>query len=221
MSGSRVMCPRCSQETTIGMVFENVRFQDNGAGNISVRCGNCGLGFDAAPGRQVTVSTIGGRLRWAMQGARLLAEEGSQNPDKFGRLLKVLEEEKDRASSTAQIADAIEEATAGSFSAFTNWLKANEAYAQWIGLLFIIAQLLGFGSTPSAPPDVNVTVNVTPSEDELKRLVDKAVRQLEEGRKPTPLRARRAGRSPARNEACPCGSGVKFKKCCGRPGARP
>ena len=27
--------------------------------------------------------------------------------------------------------------------------------------------------------------------------------------------------SPSRNEACPCGSGAKFKRCCGAPGATP
>jgi len=34
----------------------------------------------------------------------------------------------------------------------------------------------------------------------------------ERGRKPY-----RAGRKPGRNESCICGSGEKWKKCCGKP----
>jgi preprotein translocase subunit SecA len=31
----------------------------------------------------------------------------------------------------------------------------------------------------------------------------------------------RRGRKIGRNDPCPCGSGKKYKKCCGRPGAKP
>ena len=34
---------------------------------------------------------------------------------------------------------------------------------------------------------------------------------------PRPVLRRPAGKRPARNQPCPCGSGRKFKKCCGRP----
>jgi uncharacterized protein YecA (UPF0149 family) len=31
------------------------------------------------------------------------------------------------------------------------------------------------------------------------------------------IRSIRRGKRIVRNEPCPCGSGVKFKKCCGKP----
>jgi preprotein translocase subunit SecA len=39
----------------------------------------------------------------------------------------------------------------------------------------------------------------------------------EEKPKQQPIRRQKIGR----NDPCPCGSGKKYKKCCGRPGAKP
>ena len=52
------------------------------------------------------------------------------------------------------------------------------------------------------------------------RLAAQRVGELHETERP-PEPARREGRKVGRNEPCPCGSGRKHKRCCGRPGARP
>ena len=33
-----------------------------------------------------------------------------------------------------------------------------------------------------------------------------------------PIKQARSGSAPGRNDPCPCGSGKKYKKCCGKPG---
>lgn len=35
----------------------------------------------------------------------------------------------------------------------------------------------------------------------------------------TPVEQAKAEHTVERNDPCPCGSGLKYKKCCGRPGA--
>lgn len=36
---------------------------------------------------------------------------------------------------------------------------------------------------------------------------------------PTPIEPIQANGQPERNDPCPCGSGKKYKKCCGKAGA--
>ncbi len=52
------------------------------------------------------------------------------------------------------------------------------------------------------------------------RLVYSRGEEAEEKKKPKQQPIRK-GRKIGRNDPCPCGSGKKYKKCCGRPGAKP
>ena len=40
----------------------------------------------------------------------------------------------------------------------------------------------------------------------------------DEGPLPPPVEPIRADTQPKRNDPCPCGSGKKYKQCCGKPG---
>ncbi len=67
-------------------------------------------------------------------------------------------------------------------------------------------------------------------EEEVERMEEERRRQRlrlvysrgEEGQEDKPKQQPvRRGRKIGRNDPCPCGSGKKYKKCCGRPGAKP
>ncbi len=70
---------------------------------------------------------------------------------------------------------------------------------------------------------VNLLLRIRPlKESEIERLEEQRRRQQEEinyshgGEENKPKTVRRKGKKVGRNDPCPCGSGKKYKKCCGR-----
>lgn len=221
-----VTCTRCGRDSAIGGTFENVTFVGTRM-NVAVTCPHCGGLFDAAAGGDGTFSTVGGRLRRVATGVRLLADESRQHPDSVPSLVRVLRTQQG-VTSTADLASAIDAATENDFASVTAWLRENEWLAGWVGgisglatfLLTLLMMLTGSGSA-GAPSTQSQTVNVTVtnglSDADLERIIGEVLRQSQPQVQPAPS-TRRAGRSPARNLPCDCGSGLKYKKCCGQPG---
>ncbi|MFQ5585475.1 MAG: SEC-C metal-binding domain-containing protein [Thermodesulfobacteriota bacterium] len=55
-----------------------------------------------------------------------------------------------------------------------------------------------------------------PTEDEIQKMIDQSIKQaIEESKSPKVLQPYKEKPKPGRNTPCPCGSGKKYKKCCG------
>jgi len=90
--------------------------------------------------------------------------------------------------------------------------------AQWLGLEIVQTQAGG-------PEDETGTVEFTARyRQKAKRMDHREVAEFKkndgrwffvDGRAPTPEQAIRPGPKVGRNDPCPCGSGKKYKKCCG------
>lgn len=206
-------------------------------------CANCGLDFEAdnfigaSPGTQVDIS--GSRVNCPRCGEmaeqrqsgvfevdaagrwRLLAEAlrpADVTRDDYERLFAMLEAAQREAASPAELAAKIDD-EAPAFSALGQWFLSGHGVAIATWLAVVIPVILWMLSrmeppAPSAPPVVNVTVNVpgsTPSEEQIQQQIEQALKAVLD----QPTTGRRAGRSPARNAPCPCGSGEKYKRCHG------
>jgi hypothetical protein len=230
--GTFVRCPLCGTDQLLPAHFTNVTFS-GGLTNIAVTCRACGRAFDAASG-DGAYSTIVGRLQRVTAGVRILLDESRDDPAHARQLLELLERHRTERTSPSQLADEIGEATAGGYSGFRTWLKENQDLAQWVGAgasvaAFLVMIILAFFDKPSsqAPAGPHVVVNVqTPTDAELEERIREALKasRISTGQPTAPgdsETARRAGRSPARNAPCPCGSGKKYKRCHGAPGRVP
>jgi SEC-C motif-containing protein len=95
-----------------------------------------------------------------------------------------------------------------------NWSKN----AQWLGLEILNTEAGG-------PEDDAGTVEFTAHYREKgKRMEHREIAEFKksddrwyfvDGRAPTPVQSIRQGPKIGRNDPCPCGSGKKYKKCCG------
>ena len=55
-----------------------------------------------------------------------------------------------------------------------------------------------------------------PTVDEIQKMIDQSIEQaIEESKSPKVIQPYKAEPKPGRNTPCPCGSGKKYKKCCG------
>jgi SEC-C motif len=199
------------------------------ATNVAVRCSHCRKHFDAAPGESVHIDTVGGRLRSVVTGARLLLTEAAQDPVAAELLVDVLGRQPAVASPT-QIADVIDAQIGSAFAGFVDWLRENQWFAQWLGAGVSVAGFVatlvlanpGSGeklptSVPSAPQPVVVQVTPSFTDAQFEELIQRAIQaQSRENQ----VDKRRPGRAPARNQPCHCGSGNKYKRCCGAPQQR-
>lgn len=203
-----------------------------------MRCPRCGLVFGAdkfikvsspnsetvtATGNKVTCPRCGALAEQAVHGTFEVSPEGhwhhlasalrprDATPEDYQELLRALQAAKDTGASASQAASDINE-NSPVFAGLAEFIRKHGE--NWI--LIICAVLTVWyarkaieSHQPPATP-LQVTVNVRqPSEQQIEQWIKNAVRQQE-------LIDR--GVSPARNLPCVCGSGAKFKKCCGAPG---
>lgn len=215
-------CPHCGTTTALGITFTDVTFGGN-AMNVAVTCSNCQRKFDAAPG-DGTYSTIGGRLRRVREGVRVFVDELNQDPHVAAVLAELVRQQSRMGTTPDLLAEQLDSARGGS-SAFASWLRENEWVASWLGLLLtvilaVVDHTKAASSEPATPPPAKAAVQM-PNDNELDRIIQQAISDMERGRPEQQQVARRPGRAPARNSSCPCGSGLKFKRCHGTPGSRP
>jgi len=102
----------------------------------------------------------------------------------------------------------------GGFLADPKW----QGVAMWLAaVVAVVGAILAYKTlkdAESAPvPTVNVHVD-QPSQEQIEQWVKDALRAGAS----TPSDSART-QEPVRNQPCTCGSGIKFKKCCGAPGA--
>ena len=102
------------------------------------------------------------------------------------------------------------EARAPALRPLSDWLRANEHLATWLTLLITIIEALMSLSAGARTPE-----QMTPQQ--VQQVITQVVEQVENGKSPRLHPQRRPGRAPARNATCPCGSGVKYKRCHGAP----
>lgn len=160
--------------------------------------------------------------RWEL--IRLITEDltsAQASRDDFAKLLRLVRAVQAEGRDASEVADVIAAETpfhrlAETISRHPN--IANNVIAVIVSVVtaFIIATL-HVGSSPAPAPPVHLT------QQQINEIAAKVAHQLETdeqqqasssaGNPPT-----REG--PARNHPCYCGSGIKYKKCCGGPQSR-
>lgn len=91
--------------------------------------------------------------------------------------------------------------------------------AQWQGLEIVATEAGGDGDTEGTVEFIASfrEDGVTKRHHEISRFARQGDNwYYVDGQTPAPVTQRNAGPKVGRNDPCPCGSGKKFKKCCGR-----
>lgn len=184
-------CDSCGTPFPSGFNFEN-SFNISLSGNKSEPCPNCG-GIGHIPNG--VFNFIGSTIEILSAPQRTIGE--------LTRLAKILREAKTKQQSTAQVSAQIKQDLPG-LSLLAELLPENrgELYG-FLALVLAAIQLL----SQSPQPAQNITINVSQVVEQTLESAKTATPQPH-----LPQRSRKVGR----NEHCPCGSGQKYKKCCGK-----
>jgi hypothetical protein len=119
------------------------------------------------------------------------------------RLAEIIREARAKVETREQVASRIERELP-SFSFITNLLPENKV--ELYGFLSLaLTALASFTSLSATPHVTTVTVN---------QVINQAI--VERPNTMTMPETTIPVKKPGRNEACPCGSGKKYKKCCGK-----
>lgn len=191
-------CDSCGTPFPSGFSFEN-SFNITLSGNKCRPCPNCG-GVGHVPDG---VFNFIGRTIEILSAPQRTIEE-------ITRLAEILRDAKTKQQSTEQVSAQIKQEIPGLYS-LAELLPKNrgELYAF---LQLVLAAITLLTQSPQATQ--NITIKVS-------QVVEQT---LESGQtvKPQPHAPKQANRAPkqsikvGRNEPCPCGSGHKYKKCCGQ-----
>jgi uncharacterized protein YecA (UPF0149 family) len=129
--------------------------------------------------------------------------------DELSRLAKILREAQEKKRSLEEVAETIRKEVP-ELAGLADLLPNNRAelYA-FLALIVAVIALLTQGSE-SGSNTTNITVNQTINQVFVE--TDKAAKPKEN----TGPQAKQATPKVGRNDPCPCGSGKKYKKCCGR-----
>jgi SEC-C motif len=166
----------------------------------------------------------GGRWEVARQITRDVLSAIATRED-IANLAELIKEAQARGAGAEQIAAAIESNTPFSDLAATvrKFQRAHPpGWGAWI--LAIIIPLILSLIVPSAGTSEPAHQNISSSaavQSVSPHQIDEITRQVANELKRQDLHSRqRPGRAPERNTSCICGSGVKYKKCCGDPAKR-
>ena len=178
---------------TCGTVFSSGIFVENStnisfAGNRSGPCPRCG-GMGHVP--DGVFNFIGNTIEILSAPERTIAE--------LTHLARILAEAKAKSETREQVASRIEKEVP-SLSKLAKLLPENRSELYGF-LAVVLAAVQLFTQTPAAPS--STTVNVT-------QVIQQVIVE------PTPpMAASPRTKKVGRNEPCPCGSGTKYKRCCG------
>ena len=126
--------------------------------------------------------------------------------DELSRLAKILREAREKKEAPEAVAQTIRDELPG-LAGLADLLPRTrtELYAFLaliVAVITLISQSCGGGNTTP-----NVTVNQT---------INQVFIETEKSAKPRPKQRGSTRKKVGRNDPCPCGSGKKHKKCCGR-----
>jgi hypothetical protein len=218
------ICYRCGTHFgQNGVVFEgDFSGVTIGQGHLDVtmQCPRCGaMNRPALPDGQYNIR--GGRWEFARRVARDILSQ-PRTADEIRRLAEVARQARANGGDAEQIATAIENNTSFGSLAETIRKASREHPPGWgayvlsiilsvIGIAFpyIVSAITSPTAAPSTPPPA--VIRLSPEQ------IDQIARQVAqdmEGRQSRP-----PGKV-GRNEPCTCGSGAKYKKCCGDPAKR-
>lgn len=178
---------------TCGTVFNSGFFVENSmnisfSGNRSGPCPRCG-GMGHVP--DGVFNFIGNTIEILSAPERTVAE--------LTHLSRILDEAKTKSETREQVASRIEKELP-SLSKLAQLLPENRSELYGF-LAVVLAAVQLFTQTPAAPS--STTINVT-----------QVIQQVTAEPQPQKV-APRTAKKTGRNEPCPCGSGAKYKRCCG------
>ena len=179
---------------TCGTVFNSGIFVENStnisfSGNRSGPCPSCG-GMGHVP--DGVFNFIGNTIEILSAPERTIKE--------LTRFAQILQEAKEKAETRAQVVSRIEKELP-SLSGLVKLLPENKSELYGF-LALVLAAIPLFSQTP--PAQNSTTINVT-------QVIQQVIAEPS-GTKAVPVNPKK---TVGRNEPCPCGSGVKHKKCCG------
>ena len=184
-------CDSCGIPFPSGFFFEN-SFNVTLSGNRSGPCPNCG-GMGHVP--DGVFNFIGSTIEILSAPQRTIEE--------LSRLTQIIREARAKQQSTEQVSERIKQELPG-LSLLADLLPKNrgELYG-FLAVMIAAIQLL----TQSPQPAQNITINVS-------QVVERTLANAPTA-KPQPHIAHQQSKKVGRNELCPCGSGKKYKRCCG------
>jgi hypothetical protein len=183
--------------------------------DIGMQCPRCGtLNRMAIPDGVYNVR--GGRFEIVRSLARDILSARA-TADEIQRLGEVAKEANANGGDVERIASAIENETP--FAKFAETIRKADrehppgwiAYILAIILPYIISYVIAAVSSGNSPAPPTVAHF---SEQQISQIAQQVANDIEKQQR---LEQRGSLRQPGRNEACPCGSGIKYKKCCGDP----
>ena len=119
------------------------------------------------------------------------------------RLVEILSAARAAGAQTDAVANQIKTELPG-LAALAKLVPSNRAELYgFLAVVLAAAQLYLTVSPPTAQPSIQVNVTQV------------LERTLAEGAQAEKARASKPMKKPGRNDPCPCGSGQKYKKCCG------
>lgn len=221
--GLRITCEHCGFSWSDGdhgmqmFHFTNIRrvqLSDN-----SVSCPRCGRmaslpegTFDVREGRWRLIRDLANDLRSA-----------EATSDDYAKLLDLLRQAKETGQEANQVANEIAAQTP--FARLAETFRAHPpGWTAWLiaAILTIVMWRFPYHSdeTPQhmSKPSQNapVVLQLTNRElDDLARQIDAQLEQQKDLARPVEI-AVSGPKGSQRNKPCPCGSGVKYKKCCGK-----
>jgi SEC-C motif len=178
---------------TCGTVFNSGIFVENSTnitftGNRSGPCPNCG-GMGHVP--DGVFNFIGNTIEILSAPERTIAE--------LTQLARILREAKEKSETREQVVSRVEREIP-SLSKLVKLLPENRSELYGF-LAVVLAAVQLFTQTPATPS--STTINVT-------QVIQQVITEPSAS-KTAPVKSKKIGH----NEPCPCGSGVKYKRCCG------
>ena len=123
--------------------------------------------------------------------------------EELTRLVEILSAARAAGAQTDAVANQIKTELPG-LAALAKLVPSNRAELYgFLAVVLAAAQLYLTVSPPTAQPSIQVNVTQV------------LERTLAEGAQAEKARASKPMKKPGRNDPCPCGSGQKYKKCCG------
>lgn len=129
--------------------------------------------------------------------------------DELSRLARILHEAREKKQSPETIAQSIRKELPGLSGLVDLFPKSRAELYAFLALIVAVITLISESSGGSGKA-TNITVNQTINQVLVQ--TEKESSAQEKARQPT----KKAAPNVGRNELCPCGSGKKYKKCCGR-----
>ena len=216
------ICSRCGHHYGDGPGGVPLRIAD-GSSLKNVKLEMSGMLMSCPRCKQVNRPAIpdgvynAGDGRWEL--VRLIAEDITSvqaSRDDFAKLVRLVRAAKAEGRDASQVADVIAAETpfhrlAETISRHPNITSNVIAVIVSVVTAFIIAGL-HVGSSPAPATPVHLT------QQQIGEIAEKVARQLEKDKQQEASSSvgNPPGREgPARNKPCYCGSGIKYKKCCG------